>query len=97
MEIEKNRCKKREQQKEKRKKKNLAAAKIDRRTQKDEAKRRNDRAKLLTNDGELSKAFATMVQRGVAPPTKKIVSHLGKNFLSVGTESAGQIRIESRN
>ena len=37
-------------------------------------------AKLLTNDGELSKAFATMVERGVAPPTKNIVSQLRSKF-----------------
>ena len=45
-----------------------------------EVKRRSDRAKELTNDGELSKAFAVMVQRGVAPSTDSIVSQLMKKF-----------------
>ena len=80
LEIEKNRLRKREEQKEKRRKRSLAGVKIDRKTQKDEAKRRNDRAKVLTNDGELSKAFATMVQRGVAPPTENILSQLRSKF-----------------
>ena len=35
---------------------------------------------MLTNDGELSKAFATMVQRGVAPPTENIISQLRTKF-----------------
>ena len=44
------------------------------------AKRRSDRAKVLTNDGELSKAFATMVQRGVAPSSEKIIAQLTTKF-----------------
>ena len=35
---------------------------------------------MLTNDGELRKAFATMVQRGVAPPTADIVDQLKAKF-----------------
>ena len=46
------------------------------------AKRRSDRAKVLTNDGELSKAFATMVERGVVPSTDKILTQLKTNFPS---------------
>ena len=53
-----------------------------RNNQKSEVKRRSDRAKELTNDGELSKAFATMVQRGVAPSTDEIVAQLSKKFPS---------------
>ena len=46
----------------------------------DDVKRRSDRAKVLTNDGELSKAFATMVQRGVAPSTDDIIAQLRTKF-----------------
>ena len=42
--------------------------------------RRSNRTKRLTNDGELSKAFATMVQRGVAPSTDGIIAQLKKKF-----------------
>ena len=35
---------------------------------------------MLTNDGELRKAFATMVQRGVAPSTDDIVAQLTEKF-----------------
>ena len=50
------------------------------RKKKSEVKRRSDRAKELTNDGELSKAFSMMVQRGVAPSTDSIVSQLTRKF-----------------
>ena len=35
---------------------------------------------MHTNDGELSKAFATMVQRGVAPSTQTIINQLKVKF-----------------
>ena len=45
-----------------------------------EVKKRSYRVKVLTNDGELSKAFATMVQRGVAPSTDDIIAQLTTKF-----------------
>ena len=61
----------------------------------DEIKRRSDRAKVLTNDGELSKAFATMVQRGVAPSTEDIIAQLGTKFPKRMRKLYGRGRIES--
>lgn len=50
------------------------------RKKEDDVKRRSDRAKVLTNDGELSKAFATMVERGVAASTEKTIAQLTTKF-----------------
>ena len=50
-----------------RKKRSLNGKVLHRKKKENDVKRRSDRAKVLTNDGELSKAFAAMVQRGVAP------------------------------
>ena len=61
-EIERSRQKKRELQEKRRRKRNIKGKIIEGSRQKDDTKRRSDRAKMLTNDGELSKAFATMVQ-----------------------------------
>ena len=60
--MEVSRQKKRIPGKDERSKRNLRGEKIDRENRMDEVKRRSDRAKILTNDGELSKAFATMVR-----------------------------------
>ena len=79
LEIEKSRQRKRAEQKSK-KKRNLGGARIERTSRKDEVKRRSDRVKILTNDGELRKAFATMVQPGVAPSTDDIVTQLTRKF-----------------
>ena len=80
LEIEKTRQTKRGLWRKKHRKRNLERELLVGKKREGEAKRRSDRAKLLTNDGELSKAFATMVQRGVAPPTKKIISQLIEKF-----------------
>ena len=58
----------------------MKGKKIERLSEKEEAQRRSKRAKILTNDGELRKAFATMVQRGVAPPTHDILAQLKRKF-----------------
>ena len=62
--IEQTRQKKIDPQRNQKKKRNLAGDLIGRSSRMDEVKRRSDRAKILTNDGELRKAFATLVQRG---------------------------------
>ena len=80
MEIEESRRKKRASQKNKQRKRNLKGARINKRAQNDEVKRRSDRAKMLTNDRELSKAFARMVQRGVASSTDNIITLLKAKF-----------------
>ena len=81
LDIENKREKNRTAQMEKRRTKRTRKGKvINMQSHKDSAKRRSDRAKVLTNDGELSKAFATMVQRGVAPPTDDIVAQLSSKF-----------------
>ena len=80
LEIEKRRQDKRTLQKKKRRKRNLQGDVIKRKDDKDEAKRRSERAKVLANDGELRKAFATMVQRGVAPTTKDVITQLRTKF-----------------
>ena len=49
-------------------------------------KMRKDWAKLLTNDGELIKAFATMVSRGVAPSADDIPRQLKAKFPSLKSE-----------
>ena len=67
-------------QQRRRNKRNLKGDKIEQNAQKSEVKRRSDRAKVLTNNGELSKAFAMMVQRGVAPSTGNIIAQLTKKF-----------------
>ena len=72
--------KKKERQKKTPNKRDINGGIIHRINPKDEVKRRNDRAKLLTNDGELRKAFATMVQRGVAPSNDDIVAQLREKF-----------------
>ena len=79
-EIEKGRQMKRAFQQRRRNKRNLKGDKIEQNAQKSEVKRRSDRAKVLTNNGELSKAFAMMVQRGVAPSTGNIIAQLTKKF-----------------
>ena len=43
------------------KKRSLKGEIIDGKLQKSEVQRRSDRANVLTNNGELSKAFATMI------------------------------------
>ena len=81
LKIERSRQKKRADQQKKRKSEGrLGSDIIQRKSQITEIKRRSDRAKVLTNDGELSKAFATMVQRGVAPSTDNIIAQLTKKF-----------------
>ena len=80
LEIEKKRQKQKVTQRKKRRKRNFKGEKTERTSLKDDVKRRSDRAKLLTNDGELSKLFATMVQRGLAPPTQHIISQLKTKF-----------------
>ena len=68
LEIENKRRNKREAQMDRRRKKrNFKGEIVSKKNHKVDVKKRSDRAKVLTNDGELSKAFATMVQRGVAP------------------------------
>ena len=62
------------------KKRSRSGRMLNKRSHKDDVKRRSDRAKVLTNDGELSKAFAMMVQRGVAPSTNDIIAQLSKKF-----------------
>jgi len=47
--------------------------------QKDDINRRSDKAKVLANDGEFLKTSATMVQRGMAPPTGNMVDQLKQN------------------
>ena len=79
-EIETSRQRKRALQQKRRTKRTLHGGKIERKSQKSDIKRRSDRAKVLTNDGELSKAFAMMVQRGVAPSTDDIIAQLTKKF-----------------
>ena len=79
--LEEDRQKKRVKQQSRRAKENKQGDEI-RKNQRREGKRRSDRAKELTDDGELSKAFATMVQRGVAPSTDEIVAQLSKKFPS---------------
>ena len=64
---------------DKQKKRNLKV-KIINRSPQDEAKQRRDRAKMLTNDRELWKAFATMIQRGVAPAKKNIMIQVKAKF-----------------
>ena len=61
-------------------KKNKNVGNSRKRTKESEIKRRSDRAKALTNDGELSKAFSTMVQRGVPPSTDNIIAQLRRKF-----------------
>ena len=61
-------------------KKNEQGGNVQRRTKESEVKRKSNRAKALTNDGELSKAFSMMVRRGVAPSTDNIVAQLGRKF-----------------
>ena len=61
-------------------KRNQLPKNCEERNRKSEVKRRSDRAKELANDGELSKAFSMMVQRGVAPSTDTNVSQLIKKF-----------------
>ena len=79
-EIEKGRQEKKEPKKTIHRKRDLEGNVIERPSSKKEVKRRGDRAKTLTNDGELRKAFATMVQRGVAPTTNDIVKQLRTKF-----------------
>ena len=69
-----------------RKKRNLDGKPKNRASRRDDVKRRSDRAKVLTNDGELSKAFATMVQRGVAPSTDDIIAQLSTKIPSAEEE-----------
>ena len=80
LKIEDSRQRKRDRQREEQRKRNLRGKKKDVKNCKDEVTRRSDRAKMLTNDGELSKAFATMVQRGVAPSTQNIIKQLKEKF-----------------
>ena len=80
LEIERRRQEKRALQQKKRRKRNLKGDVIERKDDKGEARRRGERAKVLTNDGELRKAFATMVQRGVAPTTKDVIKQLRTKF-----------------
>ena len=80
LEIEQARHKKKFRQQKSRAKKGQKVGASQSMTKMSEVKSRSDRAKELTNDGELSKAFAVMVQRGVAPPTDSIVSQLKKKF-----------------
>ena len=84
MKIEDSRQKKTVPQQEKRTKRSLQGDVIKRKSNTSEVKRRSDRAKRLTNDGELSKAFATMVQRGVAPSTNAIITQLQTKFPTRG-------------
>ena len=80
VDIEKNRQTKRLLQNKRKNKRNLQGDRVQRLSKKNMVKRRSDRAKALTNDGELRKAFATMVQRGVAPSTADIVDQLTAKF-----------------
>ena len=80
LEIEKGRQKKNELQRTRNRKRNLRGDRIRKTAKLSEVQRRSEKAKLLTNDGELRKAFATMVQRGVAPPTVTIVEQLKSKF-----------------
>ena len=61
-------------------KRNRKGERIENSRNRDEVKRRSDKAKVLTNDGELRKAYATTVQRGVAPATNDILEQLKTNF-----------------
>ena len=63
-----------------RKKRSLSGKVLGKKKNENEVKRRSDRAKVLTNDSELSKAFATMVQRGVAPSSNEIIAQLTRKF-----------------
>ena len=80
VEIEESRRKKTTLQQKRKIKRTRQGDKIQRKSKESEVKRRSDRAKVLTNDGELSKAFSMMVQRGVAPPTNEIVAQLSTKF-----------------
>ena len=80
IEIEQSREKKRALQEKRRAKRNRETVGLKSKTKKNVVKRRSERAKQLTNDGELSKAFAMMVQRGIAPSTDNIVSQLTRKF-----------------
>ena len=84
MDIEDSRQKKTVPQQEKRTKRSLHGDVIKRKSNTSEVKRRSERAKRLTNDGELSKAFATMFQRGVAPSTNEIITQLQTKFPTRG-------------
>ena len=79
-EIEESRQRKRALRKWRNNKRSRRGNIIKRGTRERELKRRSDRAKVLTNDGELSKAFSTMVQRGVASSTDAIVTQPGEKF-----------------
>ena len=69
--------------KRRRKQRDARAKEIRTRCHKHAAKTRNDWAKLLTNDGELIPAFATMVSRGVAPFAVDIPKQLKAQLLSL--------------
>ena len=61
-------------------KRSLNGKVLNQKKKENEGKRRSERAKVLTNDGALSKAYATMVQRGVAPSSNEIIAQLTSKF-----------------
>ena len=80
VELKKVRKKQREQQQKRRAKRNRNGDKLTRATKESKIKRRSDRAKVLTNDGELNKALSMMVDRGVAPSTNDIIAQFKMKF-----------------
>ena len=72
--------------KRRRKERDARFKEIQRRYHKHAVKRKNYWAKLLTNDGELITAFATMVSRGVPPSADNIPRQLKAKFPSLKSE-----------
>ena len=84
IEIERSRQKKNKRQRMRKSKRNRKGERIENSRNRDEVKRRSDKTKVLSNGGELRKAYATMVQRDVAPATNDILEQLKTKFPNRG-------------